>query len=132
MTDTLVGGGVGVTDTLTTQVGEGAAPRGVVPLFPTIDAFFDTVFAITPNEETGEYEIGAYEAFILGIINRWNAEADLSEGIPEAEANLKTHNDDLAVLNDELGDAERGAVLRQFAVWVANGEDWLIPLLPVR
>ena len=120
-----------MTDTLTPQVGEGAAPQGVVPLFPTIDAFFDRVFAITLNEETGEYEIGAYEAFILAIINRWSAEADLSEGIPNAEVNLKALNDDLAVLNDELGDAERGAVIRQFAVWVANGEDWLIPLLPV-
>jgi len=120
-----------MTDTLTPQVGEGAAPQGVVPLFPTIDTFFDRVFAITLSEETGEYEIGAYEAFILAIINRWSAEADLSEGIPNAEVNLKAINDDLAVLNDELGDAERGAVIRQFAVWVANGEDWLIPLLPV-
>lgn len=107
------------TPTATPQGGDGGAPvSGVLPTYATLDEFMSLVLSIAPDGE-GYYKLSAYEAFILAILNRWRLE---DEGTQEE---LDEVNADLAVLNDELGDAGRLAVMRQFGLWASNGETWI-------
>jgi len=105
--------------TTTPQSGDGGAPvSGVLPTFATLDEFMSGVLSIAPDDE-GYYKLSTYEAFILAILNRWRAEDDGNQ------EELDEINADLAVLNDELGDAGRLAVMRQFGVWASNGDGWI-------
>jgi hypothetical protein len=89
-----------------------------LPTYATLDEFMSLVLSITPDGE-GYYKLSAYEAFILAILNRWRLE---DEGTQDE---LDEVNADLAVLNDELGDAGRLAVMRQFGLWASNGDGWI-------
>jgi len=62
------------------------------------------------------------EAYILALLVRWQLE---DEGVaPDTPALVDTMRD-LAELNEEMTDDERGAVMRQLIVWITNGDGWL-------
>jgi len=107
----------------------GAISQEVVPHYATVDEFVDYVLSLTPSPD-GVYDIKPYDAYIMALLSRWYTEAELSENDTEAERKeLSEINEDLTVINEELGDADRGAAIRQLAEWAKGGEGWLPELI---
>lgn len=102
----------------TTQAGgEGGAPA--LTTYAKLDDFFETVYSAKPDAE-GYYGVGAYEGYLLCLFLRWKLEDEDAE-----QDELDKVNADLAVLNEEIGDAGRTQALRQLSLWISNGEGWL-------
>lgn len=73
----------------------------------------------------GLYAITNYDAYLLNIILRLTAEDNLvTDNSEENQLALASLNADLAVLNGELTDKERGCALSQIGLW-AQTEQWV-------
>jgi len=90
--------------------------------YPTLTAFLDEI--AKPDTDRGRLSVAQAntEAFLLGLLVRWQLE---DEGAPLDLPALAETNKDLAEINLEMTDDERGAVLRQIIVWITNGDGWL-------
>lgn len=88
--------------------------------YPTLTAFLDATAEMAKGERpTRQMTV---EAYILALLVRWQLE---DEGTPPDNPALVDTNNDLAELNKEMGDDERGAVMRQLILWITNGDGWL-------
>ncbi len=87
---------------------------------PTLSAFLDATATNTAEGRPARQM--TIEAFLLALLIRWQLE---DEGAPPDTPALVDTIRDLAELNKEMGDDERGAVMRQLILWIANGDGWL-------
>lgn len=88
--------------------------------YQTLGEFLDK----TAEMAKGERPVGqmTVEAYILALLVRWQLE---DEGTPPDNPALVDTNNDLVELSKEMGDYERGAVMRQLILWISNGDGWL-------
>lgn len=113
----------------TTPAEAGAISQEVVPRYATVDDFVEYILNLAPSPD-GMFDIPPYDAYIMALLNRWHAEAELSESdTPGLRKDLVEINEELTVINGELGDADRGAAVRQLAEWARAGEGWLSELI---
>lgn len=88
--------------------------------YPTLTAFLDATADMAKGERPVKQM--TVEAYILSLLVRWQLE---DEGAPPDNPALVDTNNDLAELSKEMGDDERGAVMRQLILWITNGDGWL-------
>lgn len=109
----------------TTPAEVGAISQEVVPCYATVDDFVNYILCLAPSPD-GLFDIKPYDAYIMTLLNRWYSEAELSETDTDIiRKDLAEINEDLIIINEELGDADRGAVIRQLGEWAKGGEGWL-------
>lgn len=87
--------------------------------YPTLTAFMDNVNALE-EESPGAVQIGSWEAMTLLLMCRWQLEDEGNK--PEELASV---NADLAMLNRDVTDSERGRVMMHLMAWARNGDGWL-------
>lgn len=97
-------------------------PDGEAPavFYPSIDAFLDYTCSLKPDASGSYLGVTAYEGFLMALLWRWELEDENG-----TQDELDEVNADLALLNDELGDAGRTAVMRQLVAWASRGDGWL-------
>lgn len=95
---------------------------GETPLaYPTLSDFMTQMnYDLSDSSPDALDTVGAVEQMLLLLLTRWQLEdeGDKDNQLPEVHA-------DMACLNRDTTDAERGQVMAHLVAWATNGDGWL-------
>lgn len=94
--------------------------------YPTLSDFMASMARVNPDAEfsgpdtDGVDKVGVVEQMLLLLLTRWQLEdeGDKADELSEVHA-------DMATLNRDLTDPERGQVMAHLVAWSGNGDGWL-------